>query len=111
MAGHPADLPRAGRTGQPPGPRSRGLGLGAGGHVGVFMYSRPEYLETMVAAYKLRAVPINVNYRYVAEELALSVRQRRVVGARARGVLRPGGGFDPGPAPPTRAPGGGRGRF
>ena len=24
----------------------------------------------MVAAYKLRAVPINVNYRYVAEELA-----------------------------------------
>ena len=34
------------------------------------MYSRPEYLETMVAAYKVRAVPINVNYRYVAEELA-----------------------------------------
>ena len=24
----------------------------------------------MVAAYKVRAVPINVNYRYVAEELA-----------------------------------------
>jgi acyl-CoA synthetase (AMP-forming)/AMP-acid ligase II len=45
------------------------LGLGAGGHVGVLMYSRPEYLETMVAAYKVRAVPINVNYRYVAEEL------------------------------------------
>ncbi len=34
------------------------------------MYSRPEYLETMVAAYKARAVPININYRYVAEELA-----------------------------------------
>ena len=38
-------------------------------HVGVFMYSRPEYLETMVASYKIRAVPINVNYRYVADEL------------------------------------------
>jgi len=47
-----------------------GMGLGASDHVGVFMYSRPEYLETMVAAYKIRAVPINVNYRYVAEELA-----------------------------------------
>ena len=47
-----------------------GLGLGAGDHVGVLLYSRPEYLETMVAAYKIRAVPININYRYVAEELA-----------------------------------------
>jgi 3-oxocholest-4-en-26-oate---CoA ligase len=46
-----------------------GLGLGPGDHVGVLTYSRPEYLETMVAAYKVRAVPININYRYVAEEL------------------------------------------
>ena len=28
-----------------------------------------EYLEGMLAAYKMRAVPINVNYRYVAGEL------------------------------------------
>ena len=46
------------------------LGLGTGDHVGVLTYSRPEYLEAMVAAYKVRAVPININYRYVAEELA-----------------------------------------
>ncbi len=45
------------------------LGVGPTNHVGVFMYSRPEYLETMVASYKIRAVPINVNYRYVADEL------------------------------------------
>jgi 3-oxocholest-4-en-26-oate---CoA ligase len=45
------------------------LGLGVGDHVGVLTYSRPEYLETMVATYKVRAVPININYRYVAEEL------------------------------------------
>jgi 3-oxocholest-4-en-26-oate---CoA ligase len=45
------------------------LGVGQGNHVGVFMYSRPEYLETMVASYKIRSVPINVNYRYVADEL------------------------------------------
>jgi 3-oxocholest-4-en-26-oate---CoA ligase len=45
------------------------LGVGSTDHVGIFMYSRPEYLETMVASYKIRAVPINVNYRYVADEL------------------------------------------
>jgi 3-oxocholest-4-en-26-oate---CoA ligase len=50
------------------GLEARGIDLD--GHVGVYMYSRPEYLETMVASYKARAVPINVNYRYVGEELA-----------------------------------------
>jgi 3-oxocholest-4-en-26-oate---CoA ligase len=45
------------------------LGIAVDDHVGVYMYSRPEYLETMVASYKVRAVPINVNYRYVCEEL------------------------------------------
>jgi acyl-CoA synthetase (AMP-forming)/AMP-acid ligase II len=45
------------------------LGVGPGNHVGVFMYSRPEYLETMVATFKIRSVPININYRYVADEL------------------------------------------
>ncbi len=44
--------------------------MGLDDHVGIYMYSRPEYLETMVAAFKVRAVPINVNYRYVGEELA-----------------------------------------
>jgi 3-oxocholest-4-en-26-oate---CoA ligase len=45
-------------------------GIGVGDHVGILTYSRPEYLEAMIASYKIRAVPINVNYRYVAEELA-----------------------------------------
>ena len=44
-------------------------GIGAGDHVGLFLYNRVEYLECMLAAFKLRAVTINVNYRYVAEEL------------------------------------------
>src|SRR5687768_9912262 len=46
-----------------------GAGIGPGDHVGCYLYNGPEYIETMLAAYKLRAVPINVNYRYVAEEL------------------------------------------
>jgi acyl-CoA synthetase (AMP-forming)/AMP-acid ligase II len=44
-------------------------GIGPGDHVGLYLYNGTEYLEGMLAAYKIRAVPINVNYRYVAEEL------------------------------------------
>jgi acyl-CoA synthetase (AMP-forming)/AMP-acid ligase II len=44
-------------------------GVGPGDHVGIYLMNRPEYLEAMFAAYKLRAVPININYRYVADEL------------------------------------------
>lgn len=44
-------------------------GIGPGDHVGLWMYNCNEYLEGMLAAFKLRAVPINVNYRYVADEL------------------------------------------
>ena len=45
-------------------------GVRPGDHVGLYTYNRPEFLEGMLAAYKMRAVPYNVNYRYVAEELA-----------------------------------------
>jgi acyl-CoA synthetase (AMP-forming)/AMP-acid ligase II len=44
-------------------------GIGSGDHVGVHLHNCTEYLETMLAAFKLRAVPVNVNYRYVADEL------------------------------------------
>jgi 3-oxocholest-4-en-26-oate---CoA ligase len=46
-----------------------GLGVGAGDHVALYLYNGTEYLEGMLAAFKLRAVPINVNYRYGADEL------------------------------------------
>jgi len=46
------------------------LGVGTGDHVGCYLYNGVEYVETMLAAWKLRAVPVNVNYRYVADELA-----------------------------------------
>ncbi|MFP6626593.1 MAG: acyl-CoA synthetase [Deltaproteobacteria bacterium] len=45
-------------------------GIGAGDHVGLYLYNCTEYIEASLAAYKVRAVPINVNYRYVEEELA-----------------------------------------
>lgn len=44
-------------------------GVGVGDHVGLYLYNCNEYLEGMLACFKIRAVPINVNYRYVDEEL------------------------------------------
>ncbi len=44
-------------------------GIGPGDHVAVYLYNGTEYLETMIAAFKVRAVPVNVNYRYVEDEL------------------------------------------
>ena len=37
--------------------------------VGLLMYNGPAYLEAMIGACKARAVPFNVNYRYVGDEL------------------------------------------
>jgi acyl-CoA synthetase (AMP-forming)/AMP-acid ligase II len=48
----------------------RERGIRAGDHVGLFLYNGNEFLEAMLAAFKIRAVPININYRYVEEELA-----------------------------------------
>ena len=46
-----------------------GQGIGPDDHVALLLYNGVEYLEGMLAAFKLRAVPINVNYRYQEEEL------------------------------------------
>ena len=46
-----------------------GLGVGVGDRIGLHLFNGPEFIEAMLAAYKLRAVPINVNFRYVADEL------------------------------------------
>jgi 3-oxocholest-4-en-26-oate---CoA ligase len=45
------------------------LGLGRGQHIGIYGFNSSHWVEAMLAAYKIRAVPINVNYRYVEEEL------------------------------------------
>ena len=45
------------------------LGVRTGDHVAIYLPNVVEYVEAMLACYKLRAVPANVNYRYVAAEL------------------------------------------
>ena len=38
-------------------------------HLAIYCYNGNEYLESMLGAFKARLGPVNVNYRYVAEEL------------------------------------------
>jgi acyl-CoA synthetase (AMP-forming)/AMP-acid ligase II len=44
-------------------------GVKPGQHVGLQLLNGTEYLEGMLASFKMRAVPVNVNYRYVEGEL------------------------------------------
>jgi acyl-CoA synthetase (AMP-forming)/AMP-acid ligase II len=44
-------------------------GVGPGDVVGLYLLNGAEYMEAMIGCYKLRAVPVNVNFRYVEEEL------------------------------------------
>jgi 3-oxocholest-4-en-26-oate---CoA ligase len=46
-----------------------GRGVGAEDRVAIALYNSPEYLEGVFAVLKLRAIPVNVNYRYQAEEM------------------------------------------
>ncbi|MDH1334847.1 AMP-binding protein [Comamonas thiooxydans] len=47
----------------------RARGIGRGDNVGIQLYNCAEYLEAFFACSKIGAVPVNVNYRYVADEL------------------------------------------
>ncbi|MGI5486183.1 acyl-CoA synthetase [Microtetraspora malaysiensis] len=44
-------------------------GIGPGRHVGLHLCNGVEYVVGLLAALKIRAVPVNVNYRYVESEL------------------------------------------
>ena len=55
-------------------------GIGAGDHVGCHLLNGVEYVETMIACFKISAVPVNVNYRYVEEELRYLYENADLVG-------------------------------
>ncbi len=46
-----------------------GAGLGPDSKVGLYLYNGNEYLEAQFGAFKGRHVPININYRYLDDEL------------------------------------------
>ena len=56
-------------------------GVQAGDHVALYLENCAEYLEAMLACWKLRAVSINVNHRYVAGELRYLLEDSRSVAA------------------------------
>ncbi len=45
-------------------------GVGPGDKVACYQYNGAAYLETVFAAFKIGAVPVNANYRYTSEELS-----------------------------------------
>ena len=46
-----------------------GRGIAPGDHVGIYAANSLEWIEALLAIFKIRAVPININYRYVESEL------------------------------------------
>src|SRR5512141_2719915 len=44
-------------------------GLGPNSKVASYMYNSSEYTEGVYATFKMRGVPVNVNYRYLEDEL------------------------------------------
>jgi 3-oxocholest-4-en-26-oate---CoA ligase len=55
-------------------------GIAPGDKVGVYAWNRAEWIEAELGAYKARAVPINVNYRYVTDELRYLVDNADLMG-------------------------------
>ncbi|MGW1915269.1 acyl-CoA synthetase [Streptomyces sp. NPDC002076] len=54
-------------------------GIQPGEHLGLHLYNGVEYLQTVLACLKARIVPVNVNYRYVEEELVYLYRDADLV--------------------------------
>ncbi len=44
-------------------------GIGPGAHVGIYAYNSVEWVEALWAVFKIRAIWININFRYVEDEL------------------------------------------
>jgi fatty-acyl-CoA synthase len=47
----------------------RDVGVKPGQHVGIYSFNRAEWMESFLGCFKARVVPINVNYRYVVDEI------------------------------------------
>ncbi|WP_210592939.1 acyl-CoA synthetase [Streptomyces sp. GESEQ-35] len=54
-------------------------GIRPGEHLGLYLYNGVEYLQTVLGCLKARIVPVNVNYRYVEEELVYLYRDADLV--------------------------------
>ena len=79
-------------------------GVGAGDQIGLYLQNGTEYVEAMLAAFKLRAVPVNINFRYVTEELRYLCRDARVKGLLFNRAAAPRGATPDASSKPMAGP-------
>lgn len=65
------------------------LGVTAGAKIASYLYNSNEYLEGVFATWKLRGAPVNVNYRYLEEELIYLLENSDAEVLFFHGVLGP----------------------
>jgi len=58
-------------------------------HVALYLHNGNEYLEGMLGAFKARAVGVNINYRYVADELRYVLADSRAAAIVFHGAFAP----------------------
>ncbi len=80
-----------------------GVGVGPRDTVGLQLVNGTEYIESMLACFKIRAVPVNVNYRYLGGELEYLYRDAALVGLISHGRFAPAVTGALGAMPETRA--------
>jgi len=55
-------------------------GIGPGDHVGLHLFNGHEFVEAILALFKIRAVGINMNYRFVGPEVRYMIENADLVG-------------------------------
>ncbi len=56
-----------------------GTGVKPGDRVGIYSRNRAEYVEALLGCWKCGAVPVNINWRYVADELRYVIADAELV--------------------------------
>src|SRR6478735_6933556 len=57
----------------------RARGVAPGDHVGIYSRNRAEYVEALLGCWKSGAIPVNINWRYVATELRYVIDDAELV--------------------------------
>jgi acyl-CoA synthetase (AMP-forming)/AMP-acid ligase II len=55
------------------------IGVSPGERVGIYSRNRAEYVEALLGCWKCGAVPVNINWRYVADELSYVIADAQLV--------------------------------